>query len=139
VGIPFKTDPMITEGKAELIIGLQDGAAILDCSGLCLFVAFGFAPEDALNLVNAATGAKYTPEEFGLVGQKVWNLERMFNLKAGLTKADDTLPKRILEEPGGPRGDVCRLHEMLPQYYSLRGWDKDGVPTAGKLKNLNLT
>ena len=138
VGIPFKTDPMVTEGKAELIIGLQDGATILDCSGLCLFVAFGFAPEDAMSLVNAATGAKYTPEELASLSQKVWNLERMFNLKAGLTHKDDTLPKRLLEEPGGPRGDVCRLHEMLPQYYSLRGWSEDGVPTKEKLEELGL-
>ncbi|MEW6443736.1 MAG: aldehyde ferredoxin oxidoreductase family protein [bacterium] len=140
VGIPFKTDPMVTEGKAGLIITLQDGTAVIDASGLCLFVSLapGFAPDDVVALVNGATGAKYTAEEFAVIGQRIWNLERVFNLKAGLTKADDTLPKRLLEEPGGPRGDVCRLNEMLPEYYTLRGWDKNGVPTDGKLKELSL-
>jgi aldehyde:ferredoxin oxidoreductase len=140
VGIPIKTDPFVTEGKAGLVIGLQDGTAVIDSSGLCLFVSLapGFAPDDVLALVNAVTGAKYTAEDFARIGEKIWNLERLFNLKAGLTKADDALPRRLLEEPGGPKGDVCRLDEMLPEYYSLRGWDKEGVPSESKLEDLGL-
>jgi aldehyde:ferredoxin oxidoreductase len=74
-------------------------------------------------------------------GERIWNLERMFNLKAGLSKKDDTLPKRLLEEPlpeGGAKGQVVRLSEMLPEYYQLRGWDQSGVPTKEKLKELSL-
>ena len=75
------------------------------------------------------------------VGERTWNLERLFNLKAGLTGKDDTLPKRILSEPapsGTGKGLVCRLPEMLPEYYTLRGWDKNGVPTKETLARLGL-
>jgi aldehyde:ferredoxin oxidoreductase len=77
-------------------------------------------------------------EELVSIGERISNLERLFNLKAGFTKADDTLPKRLLEEPGGPKGDVCRLNEMLPEYYQLRGWDENGVPTTDKMSGLGL-
>ena len=74
-------------------------------------------------------------------GERIYNLERIFNLGAGFTAADDTLPKRLLEEPipeGPSKGYVCKLDEMLPEYYELRGWDKEGRPTDAKLKELNL-
>ncbi len=75
------------------------------------------------------------------VGERIWNLEKLFNLKAGLGRKDDTLPKRILEEPadvGTAKGLVCRLDEMLPEYYELCGWDGDGVPKKETLARLGL-
>lgn len=139
-GIHEKVDPLVTNGKAGMVKALQDLTAVIDSSGLCLFVALapGFLYEEIQLLMNAASGANYSVEELIGVGERIWNLERLFNLKAGLTKADDTLPKRLLEEPGGPKGDVCRLNEMLPEYYQLRGWDENGVPTADKLAELGL-
>ena len=80
-------------------------------------------------------------ESIRLAGERTWNLERLFNMKAGLTGKDDTLPKKLLEEPmpeGPAKGHVCRLDEMLPEYYKLRGWDENGVPTDEKLKELGL-
>ena len=76
--------------------------------------------------------------------ERVWNLERFFNLKAGLTKADDTLPDRILKDAisgdGNPaEGRVGLLDQMLPEYYSLRGWNGDGHPTEAKLEALGIT
>ena len=74
-------------------------------------------------------------------GERIWNTERQFNLDAGFTKADDTLPKRILEEPapsGTAKGKVVELDKMLPEYYKLRGWDEDGVPEKKTLKRLGL-
>ncbi|MCP3852778.1 MAG: aldehyde ferredoxin oxidoreductase, partial [Gammaproteobacteria bacterium] len=71
----------------------------------------------------------------------IWNLERLFNIKSGLGRKDDTLPKRILEEPadaGTAKGQVCKLDEMLPEYYQLRGWDEEGVPTKDTLQRLGL-
>jgi len=140
LGVHVKTDPLVTEGKAEMVRSLQDLTAVVDSSGLCLFVALApnFLYEEIQSLMNASSGANYSVEELVRIGDRISNLERMFNLKAGLTKADDTLPKRLLEEPGGPKGDVCRLDVMLPEYYQLRGWDKNGIPTAGKLKELGL-
>jgi aldehyde:ferredoxin oxidoreductase len=74
-------------------------------------------------------------------GERVWNLERLWNLKAGFTARDDTLPERLLKDPiitGPSKGSVNRLGDMLPEYYKLRGWDKNGVPEDGKLKELSL-
>jgi aldehyde:ferredoxin oxidoreductase len=74
-------------------------------------------------------------------GERIWNLEREFNLAAGLTAADDTLPKRMLTEPaqtGPAKGMVNNLHEMLPKYYEVRGWDKQGVPTSDTRQRLSL-
>ena len=74
-------------------------------------------------------------------GERIWNLERQFNLRAGLTSRDDTLPKRLLEEPapsGTAKGLVAKLPQMLPEYYALRGWSADGRPTQETLTRLGL-
>jgi len=92
-------------------------------------------------LLNAGTNFNLSLEEVMQTGERIWNLERLFNLQAGLSAADDTLPKRLLEEPlkeGPNAGKVARLAEMLPAYYKLRGWSPDGVPTEDKLKELKL-
>ena len=74
-------------------------------------------------------------------GERIWNLERLWNLKAGFTKADDTLPERVLKDPiptGPSKGEISHLDVMLPEYYELRGWDNKGVPTDAKLHDLAL-
>ena len=76
-----------------------------------------------------------------IAGERIWNLERLYNLKAGFTSADDTLPKRFLETPhakGASQGRVVQLAPMLKEYYRFRGWDADGVPLPQKLKALGL-
>ena len=91
--------------------------------------------------MNYATGADFTQESFLKAAERVFNLERMFLIKAGFTSADDTLPKRMLEEPmpeGPAEGQVVELDVMLPKYYELRGWDQKGVPTDEKLSELGL-
>ncbi len=113
----------------------------MDSSGLCLFNTFGFGAEQILDLLNAATGREYTMESMLAAGERIWNLERLFNLEAGLTQADDTLPPRILSEPipeGPMAGKVCELGKMLPEYYELRGWTSQGEPTEEKLAQLGL-
>jgi aldehyde:ferredoxin oxidoreductase len=140
-GIPKKMDPFVTEGKAETSKLFQDVTAFVDSTGICLFTTFGIGVEDIHPILETATGAGYTLEECLQIGERVWNLERLFNLKAGLSGKDDTLPPRILHEgiPDGPaKGMVGRLHEMLPEYYSLRGWDAKGVPSRAKLRELAL-
>jgi len=75
------------------------------------------------------------------VGERVWNLERLFNLRAGFTKKDDTLPKRMLREPmpeGPAKGKTVPLEKMLGEYYRLRGWDTEGRPTKAKRAALGL-
>ena len=71
----------------------------------------------------------------------MWNLERQFNLRAGLTRADDTLPERLLKTPapsGTASGKVNELDRMLPEYYEARGWTPDGEPTTQTLQRLGL-
>lgn len=140
-----RMDPSVTEGKAAMVKKLQDITTVFDSCGLCLFALTTPVPigqeEELLGLLEAATGAGFTLDSMMLAGERAWNLERIFNLKAGFTKEDDTLPRRMLEEPmpeGPAKGQVCRLDEMLPEYYQLRGWDNNGVPTAEKLAELGL-
>ncbi|WP_061214308.1 aldehyde ferredoxin oxidoreductase family protein [Syntrophomonas wolfei] len=141
LGIPEKVDPDSTEGKAALLKIFQDLTALVDSAGICLFTTFGQGLPEIAEQLRQATGLDLSDEEFLLAGERIWNLERSFNLQAGISSKDDTLPPRLLREPmkGGPhQGNVVRLELMLPEYYTLRGWDQAGVPTPEKLQELSL-
>ena len=139
---PYAVDRLKYEGKAELTKYMQDFTAVIDSSGMCLFTIFGMGYiSDYGPILRAVTGIPYSDDELMKAGERIYNLERLFNLKAGLTKQDDTLPPRLLKEPipsGPSKGEVCELDRMLPEYYKLRGWDKEGVPTKEKLEELGL-
>ncbi|MDE2059351.1 MAG: aldehyde ferredoxin oxidoreductase family protein [candidate division NC10 bacterium] len=140
-GVPRKVDPFATEGKAALAKASQDATAFVDSTGTCLFTTFALGPADLHAMLELATDSGYTVDEVIKIGERIWNLERLFNLRAGLSAKDDTLPRRILEEPipaGPAKGKVARLGEMLPEYYTLRGWTPEGVPTPEKLRALSL-
>ncbi len=137
----MKTDNFATEGKAGLNIIFQNLTAALSSTGACLFTSFAIGAPELAALMSAMTGVHYTEEEFMQVGDRIFNLERVWNMRVGYTAADDTLPPRILSEPiktGAAKGNVNRLHEMMPEYYKLRGWDEHGVPTPEKLEELGL-
>jgi aldehyde:ferredoxin oxidoreductase len=141
LGIPKKMDPYVTEGKAEIAKIFQDITCAVDATGLCLFLTFGVGLEEMLPQLVAATGVPYTMESLTQAGERIWNLERLWNERAGVGKGHDVLPKRLLEEPipsGPAKGKVSRLPEMLPEYYRLRGWTEDGVVTMEKRKELGL-
>jgi len=141
LGNPVKLDNLVTEGKPQWDIVFQDLTAAIDSSGMCLFSTFGLGGDDIAELLSAATGVVYTPEELLKAGERIWNLERLYNLKAGFSAKDDTLPPRMLKDPiasGPAKGHVNRLDVMLPEYYALRGWDTAGVPTQEKLEALGL-
>ncbi|MCX8099462.1 MAG: aldehyde ferredoxin oxidoreductase family protein [Casimicrobiaceae bacterium] len=130
LGIPMKTDPLTTEGKPELVKAFQDATAAFDSSGLCIFTTFAWSLADLAPQLQAACDEKFTTEELALIGERIWNLERDFNNRAGFTAKDDTLPRRLLEEPaktGPAKGKVNGLKEMLPKYYEIRGWNPDGT------------
>ena len=134
-------DPRVTEGKPGLDILFQNLTAALDSSGACLFSTFGIGGPELAEMLSAATGVEYSLAEFLKIGERIWNAERLWNLKVGFTAADDTLPERLLKDPiktGPAKGMVNRLDEMLPGYYQERGWDESGVPTKAKLKELAL-
>ena len=141
LGIPEKTDPLVAEGKPALVKAFQDATGAVDSSGLCVFTTFAWTLEDIAPQIDAACEGEWTAERLLELGERVWNLERDFNLGAGITAADDTLPKRLLEEPaasGPAKGLVSKLGEMMPEYYALRGWSADGVPTPETRQRLGL-
>lgn len=141
IGAPEKLDPFITEGKAQWVKIFQDLTAVIDSAGICLFTSFALGAEDYANLLSTVTGFDYSAEEALKTGERIWNLEKLWNLKVGLTKADDTLPPRFLEEPiaaGASKGQIVHLDITLPEYYKLRGWSESSIPTEAKLKELNL-
>lgn len=141
LGGPLKMDPFTPNGKAAATIAVQDLTAALDSSGICLFTTFAIGAPELLTMLTAATGFDYDLEEMLRAGERIWNLERLFNQRAGFSRKDDTLPKRLLAEPmpaGPAKGMTVPLDKMLPEYYRLRGWDAEGKPTRRKLASLGL-
>jgi aldehyde:ferredoxin oxidoreductase len=128
-------------GKAKPCKDSQDRVAMIDSTGLCLFTTAAWGVGEFCQQIDAACEGTWTPERLLEIGERVWTLERQFNLAAGLTAADDTLPKRLLEVPapsGTAEGRVSELPKMLPEYYAARGWTPDGVPTTDTLSRLGL-
>lgn len=141
LGIPVKTDPLVTEGKADLVKAFQDATSVFDSAGVCVFTTFAWTLADLQPQLAAACSSEFTLEELGKIGERVWNMERDFNNRAGFTSKDDTLPKRLLTEPaktGPAKGLVNGLDKMLPEYYQVRGWDKEGRLTKETRTRLGL-
>ena len=141
LGIPEKTDPLVADGKAGLVKAFQDATAAVDSSGLCVFTTFAWTLENIAPQIDAACEGEWSADKLLEVGERVWNLEREFNLAAGLTAKDDTLPTRLLREPanvGPAKGLSNQLDKMLPEYYQERGWTPEGVPTPETRQRLAL-
>jgi aldehyde:ferredoxin oxidoreductase len=141
LGIPIKTDPLVADGKPELVKAFQDATAAFDAAGICIFTSFAWTLADVQPQVAAACGEEFTMDKMNEIGERIWNLERDFNNRAGFTAADDTLPKRLLTEPaktGPAKGLVNKLPEMLPKYYEIRGWNPDGTLKPETRERLSL-
>ncbi|NLU51134.1 MAG: aldehyde ferredoxin oxidoreductase family protein [Syntrophomonadaceae bacterium] len=142
-GFAFKLKP---SGK---IVGLMGGCMLSarfllrgiwnKLPGAMPFNSKYFLPH--VEAVNLVTGLKMTSGNFLQIGERCYNLERLFNMREGLTGKDDDLPARLTGIPSDPQNPdtVVKVKEMLPLYYRTRGWDKEGVPTEEKLKQLGLT
>jgi aldehyde:ferredoxin oxidoreductase len=136
-------DPLVADPKeARVVKDLEDALTIFDCVGACKFMGMGLAMREWVDLIASGLGWNFTASEFKMTGERVYNLARAFSVREGLTAADDTLPKRLLEEPlpeGPAKGRVNELAPILDAYYELRGWDKaTGKPTVERLKELGL-
>jgi aldehyde:ferredoxin oxidoreductase len=141
LGVPKMVDRFATLGKAGLLINLQNLNAVLDSLSLCKFTAFAMKEDYYARLLSAVWGETVEPQELLLLGERIWTMERLFNLAAGFGRADDSLPSRLLHEPvreGPSAGQVVDLPPMLDEYYTARGWDGDGVPSPAKLARLGL-
>lgn len=141
LGIPEKTDPLATEGKPALVKAFQDATAAVDSSGLCVFTTFAWTLNDIAPQVDAACEGDWSPERMLEVGERIWNMERIYNNRAGFTAKDDNLPPRLMKDAaatGPAKGLVSGLEKMLPEYYELRGWTTEGVPTNDTISRLSL-
>ncbi len=148
-GVPEKLDPLTIENKPQLVKRYEDAFTLIDATGMCVFLSVRYLFDPDMNLfpsrlsemMNLTTGEEYTNTSIMLTAERIFNLERLFLIKAGFTRADDTLPTRMLTEPlteGPAKGQVVELDEMLPEFYRLRGWDEQGVPTQAKLAELSI-
>ncbi|MHC4271571.1 MAG: aldehyde ferredoxin oxidoreductase family protein [Planctomycetota bacterium] len=141
LGVPEQLDRFSIEGKTFWVKAFQDLTSVIDSLGLCLFTSFAMGADDYWAVYCAITGVDMSKEEFLAAGERIWNLERVFNLSAGVKPDQDKLPKRLLKEPipeGPSKGHVHRLSELLPQYYKERGWSEKGIPTNDKLAALGI-
>ena len=141
---PFASDFASTEttGKAGIVKTTQDErAAMFDSAGLCAFIGGAVAIDQIAAMLDGALESSWSADRLRETGERIWNLERLFNNEAGFGRKDDTLPRRMLEEPapsGAARGLVAELDEMLPDYYAMRGWDEEGRPRGQTLHRLAL-
>ena len=129
------------QGKAKLVRDVQIQMALVDSLGFCSSMRFVLNVDIQLELLNLALGTELTKEEFLTIGERILNLERQYNVRCGMTRKDDTLPKRFLEEPmteGLSKGQTCNLDLMLDEYYEVMGWDKEGKPGEAKLTALHI-
>ena len=133
LGKPIKVEPKTFSGKAELVRRFQDATAALDSLVLCIFSSFSMSEAEYANMLSAATGVDYTVEGFHGCGGRIWNLERLFNIKAGFSRNDDTLPERFFGSGGINRAE---FEMALDEYYNLREWDDNGIPAGEKTGKL---
>lgn len=135
-------DPFTLEGKAELVMRMQNLNAVKWTGIFCDFWAIGAG--EMARLFAAATGVPRTEEELLLIGERIWNLGRLFNVREGFRRKDDIPPSALFDRPL-PEGPAAgknftrqEYEEALSEYYRLRGWDEDGVPTEERLVALGL-
>jgi aldehyde:ferredoxin oxidoreductase len=143
LGFPVALERFDTEGKGRLVAKMQDFSCLMDSITVCLFLSMhpAILPSDYLAVLNSATGWDMTFDEFLLTGERIHNLKRMFSVQRGISRKDDILPARILTHrlaSGGTRGNLPNLGAMLNEYYSVRGWSEEGIPTREKLAELGL-
>ena len=150
IPVPHEVDRFTADGKGKLTKWNQDiRTATTDAPTMCAFLldmaVVGIAAQNTASLMEAVTGFTYTPDDILRVGERINNLAHAFNVREGFTRADDTLPERLLTEPlkgGASKGHFIsrdELNQMLDEYYAARGWDVEtGAPSREKLEELGL-
>jgi aldehyde:ferredoxin oxidoreductase len=124
-----------------MVADTQRIMTIVDSLGMCASMRFVLGPQALLDLHHAVTGIKLSEDEALRIAERINNLERLFNLREGMSRKDDTLPPRLLKEPmptGPSQGNTVPLDRMLDEYYEIMGWDNNGIPTADRMRELGL-
>jgi len=145
MGLPVALDRYSYENKAEMVREIQLRPVIFNSVVACFFSTFALTIEDYAEAISAATGWPLTPEKLLLIAERIWNLTRLFNVREGFQKADDTLPERLFTQAsskGPSKGEVvdrASFEKMRETYYRIAGWDpQSGIPTEAKLRELDL-
>lgn len=143
-----KVNRLIAEkGRGKLVKGMEDSYAVIDSLVVCKFSRGTYFKEweDMSKLYSVVTGHEMTPDELKLAGERINNIGRVFNIREGLGRKDDTLPYMVMHNPipdeGPSKGAVftqAELDLLLDDYYEARGWTKEGIPTEQKLKELGM-
>ncbi len=142
LGVLGDYDRYSLEGKPHLVKTMQDSTAIIDSLIMCMFtVDLGISVELYAKCANLPTGMSITADDVYTIGERINTVERLFNLQEGFTRADDTLPARFAREaaPSDTGGHTLDVSQVMDQYYDERGWDAEGVPTAGLLERLGIS
>jgi aldehyde:ferredoxin oxidoreductase len=140
-GVPPSIRRLEYEGKGLLVKNTQDMVAVKDALGFCVLSSAGTSLDAMAAMFSAVTGWETTTPQLLLAGERICNLERLFNLREGFTRADDNLPRRLVKDPiSGPQGEpqVVDLERLLDDYYRTRGWTAEGNPTLETLVRLSL-
>ncbi|MEM4450622.1 MAG: aldehyde ferredoxin oxidoreductase family protein [Nitrososphaerota archaeon] len=144
LGEPRSADPLALEGKGELAKYCQDEMAVCETAVFCkIFVNHDIAnPWLYARLLGPVTGLKdlADPDHLWKVGERIWNLERCYGIREGITAEDDTVPKRFFNPypRGAFKGQVFEIEQLKEDYYRVRGWDRSGIPKEEKLRELGL-
>lgn len=142
LGYPELQDPFGQKGKSEFVAKLQDLMCMFDSLSVCKFLLFGgVRVHHLIEWLNLVTGWDTSLEEFMKIGERIFNLKRLYNINCGISRKDDTLPHRILthqRKKGGAYSNPPPLNKMLTQYYDYRGWTEKGIPRQEKLNELEI-
>jgi len=131
LGYDKEVNPHSNDGKAEIAVAMQNLMTVYNGLGLCKFLLRADIGPELLNIwANYATGWSNSMEELMSIGERVFNLKRAYNVKLGISRKDDALPKRLLipHKEGAAAGSSPDLERLLSEYYQIRGWTEDGVP-----------
>jgi len=137
-------EPRSIEGKGVLLALDQDFSAMFNSLELCNMALddHRLKPDTLAELVSTATGVEMSGDDLMKIGERIYNVERAFNVREGMGRKDDTLPKSFFVEEEGPWGPTgiseAKFQAMLDEYYKFRGWDQEGIPTKQKLEGLDL-
>jgi len=139
-GLNYKQGRWDKKGKGLAAMVYQDLSAVINSLGVCMFSALGLAPSQVGILLSLVSGLGYDSNAIKQAGSRIINLQRAFACREGITRKDDRLPKRLLTPAaeGGSAGKAPDLEFQLNEYYELRHWDENGIPTPEKLKSLGL-
>lgn len=142
IGYSQTLDRFTNEGKGELVAKMQNLMGLFDSLKICKFILYGeFTLTDLLDIFNHITGFDMELDEFLTIGERIFNLKRLYNVSCGIRRRDDTLPKRVVtlkKDAGEAMGQLPDLETQLDEYYAYRRWDENGVPQEEKVRELGI-